>query len=368
MTLPVAAACRNALAAYADACKTPGDERTLDQRMADSFADLILRPGLNGPVQIALTLVAGIDSMTGGDEPAELDGHPIPAELARQLAHVLGLLPRPEADRGPRDRPRRRCRQHGRHGRPGRDRGRPDRRRPGRSQSGRSQSGRRRPGRGARAGRDGHVRRLQPGSRPRAPDRRPAGRTAAAALHHRHRAGPPPADRHRRGAHRPPARPHRRRRPPDRRHLRPHPLPHRQHPCTHPPTGPALGPPPPSPGYRPSDPLDRFVRARDRRCRFPGCRATAIRCDLDHNTPWPTGTTSADNLCCLCRHHHRLSHQAPGWTMHRLPDGGLQWTTPGGQTITTHPTPYGTDDLPPPVQPLEQAAHTGVDGDDPPPF
>jgi hypothetical protein len=99
------------------------------------------------------------------------------------------------------------------------------------------------------------------------------------------------------------------------------------------------------------------VRARDRRCRFPGCRTRADRCDLDHNTPWPAGATGCDNLCCLCRHHHRLSHQAPGWTMRRLPDGGLAWTTPGGQPITTRPPRYGTDDdLPPPGrQPGDQA-------------
>jgi hypothetical protein len=158
-------------------------------------------------------------------------------------------------------------------------------------------------------------------------------------------------------------------------------------PCTHPPRGPGLGPPPDSPGYSPSDPLARFVRARDRRCRFPGCRAAAIRCDLDHNRPWPAGATGAGNLCCLCRHHHRLSHQAPGWTMRRLPDGGLAWTTPGGQTITTHPPRYGTDDdLPPPTHrhrarpvpispPLTAVERVlgrplppGVIDDDPPPF
>jgi hypothetical protein len=128
--------------------------------------------------------------------------------------------------------------------------------------------------------------------------------------------------------------------------------------CTHPPAGPGLGPPPNSAGYTPAAELDRFVRPRDRRCRFPGCRADAVRCDLDHNRPWSAGATSETNLCCLCRHHHRLSHQATGWTMHRLLDGGLQWTTPGGHTITTHPPGYGTDDdLPPPGRlPVLQAS------------
>jgi hypothetical protein len=34
--------------------------------------------------------------------------------------------------------------------------------------------------------------------------------------------------------------------------------------------------------------------------------------------------------------------------MHRLIDGGLRWTTPGGHSSTTHPIGYPSDDDPPP--------------------
>ncbi|MGY1772990.1 HNH endonuclease signature motif containing protein [Blastococcus sp. SYSU D00813] len=108
--------------------------------------------------------------------------------------------------------------------------------------------------------------------------------------------------------------------------------------------GTGLGPPPETDGYRPSAPLDRFVRLRDRRCRFPGCRARARRSDLDHRTPHPLGPTSHHDLESLCEHHHRLSHQAPGWQLSGSGDGGLVWTLPGGATLTTVPPRFGADD------------------------
>ena len=132
------------------------------------------------------------------------------------------------------------------------------------------------------------------------------------------------------------------------------------------PTGEPVGPPPDSPGYRPRAALARFVRLRDRRCRFPGCRAPARRCHLDHQRPYPHGPTSHTNLCCLCEHHHRLSHQAPGRRMLPAGDGGIAWHTPGGHVVVTHPPRFGADDdLPPPAAPDPPPA---APDDDPPPF
>jgi hypothetical protein len=118
--------------------------------------------------------------------------------------------------------------------------------------------------------------------------------------------------------------------------------------------GRALGPPPPTDAYTPTEALKRFVQHRDRRCRFPGCRRPGKSCDIHHLTRWPLGETSAENLCCLCRHHHRLVHQAPGWQLDALPDGALRFTTPTGQVLVTRPAGFADDGDPPP-------------GDDPPP-
>lgn len=112
--------------------------------------------------------------------------------------------------------------------------------------------------------------------------------------------------------------------------------------CDHDLTGrPGLGPPRPGSGYRPGATLDRFVRARDRRCRFPGCRQRVPRGgELDHDRPWPGGTTSAGNLVGYCTGHHRGKHQAAGWRHELARDGTLTVTTPTGLVATTTPPPY----------------------------
>jgi hypothetical protein len=104
---------------------------------------------------------------------------------------------------------------------------------------------------------------------------------------------------------------------------------------------PGLSAPGPTDGYRPTAELDRFVRARDRRCRFPGCGRRVPRGgELDHDRPYPVGPTSAANLAGYCTTHHRGKHQAPGWG-HRLDaDGTLTVTTPTGLVAVTTPPPY----------------------------
>ena len=88
--------------------------------------------------------------------------------------------------------------------------------------------------------------------------------------------------------------------------------------------------------YRPSTRMAKRIRARDRRCRFPGCSIAAVFCDLDHVRPWPHGRTRDDNLLCLCRRHHRVK-QRPGWQVTLTPDAIATWTDPTGRTRTTHP-------------------------------
>jgi hypothetical protein len=122
---------------------------------------------------------------------------------------------------------------------------------------------------------------------------------------------------------------------------------------------PVLDRPPPADRYAATPGQRRFAKVRDRTCRHPGCANKAGWADLDHVVPHAAGgETACDNLCCLCRRHHRLKTHATGWRFTMTADGVLTVTTPSGVTRTTRPPglhhPPGWSVSPP--------------DDDPPPF
>ncbi|MDK3258700.1 HNH endonuclease signature motif containing protein [Blastococcus capsensis] len=384
LPLPAAAAIYRSLEAYAEQARVDGDERTKQQRMADCLQDLVLRPGEYGmpPVTIALTLVATLETMLGGGEPGQVEGHLVPAEMVRELGYAFGLMPRPEpqldeleqepateanvtdlAATGARIRP------------PGVDG--PDADLPDVGSSDATPPPARPPDADRAPAPPGDPASPPPAgesSTARAPGTTPvADRTltewlALAAARHEVavREGLAGAARAIRdgvwtdgelrsvldlgaliGL----------------RDVSGTGLAHRPHiaivdqlrgslvaltDAAAVRRGEALGPPPETVGYTPGAELDRFVRLRDRRCRFPGCRARARTCDLDHRKEWPAGPTAHHNLCCQCEHHHRLKHQAPGWSFDEADDGGLAITMPNGEVLLSHAPRFGTDlDLPP---------------------
>ncbi|WP_460683072.1 HNH endonuclease signature motif containing protein [Modestobacter lapidis] len=128
---------------------------------------------------------------------------------------------------------------------------------------------------------------------------------------------------------------------------------------------PVLDRPPRVDRYTPTPAQRRYVRARDRTCRHPGCRRPAARTDLDHVVPHGAGgPTDCANLCCLCRRHHRLKTHAPGWRFTMTPDGILSVTTPSGVTRTTRPPGHR---LPDDLVLIRTGGPPAAD-DDPPPF
>lgn len=87
--------------------------------------------------------------------------------------------------------------------------------------------------------------------------------------------------------------------------------------------------------YSPPQALIDFLIARDRTCRFPGCRKSAALSDLDHAQSWEEGgTTSLDNLGALCRRHHLLKTHG-GWNIESRADGSCTWTSPLGKIYQT---------------------------------
>jgi hypothetical protein len=84
--------------------------------------------------------------------------------------------------------------------------------------------------------------------------------------------------------------------------------------------------------YRPPQALRDYVIARDRCCRFPGCRRRSDSCDIDHVCPAgkPGGKTASCNCCTLCRRHHRMKTHG-GWQLELHEDGAVTWTAPNGR-------------------------------------
>jgi hypothetical protein len=76
-----------------------------------------------------------------------------------------------------------------------------------------------------------------------------------------------------------------------------------------------------SPGQR------RALFARDGGCCFPGCTRPASWCQSHHVLRWEDdGHTLIDNLCLLCRYHHR-EFEPRGWQV-RMRAGVPEWIPP----------------------------------------
>jgi hypothetical protein len=98
--------------------------------------------------------------------------------------------------------------------------------------------------------------------------------------------------------------------------------------------------------YRPSERLQRFVRARDQRCSFPGCGRRAESCEIDHVRNFGTGPrdgkTVRRNLGPLCRQHHNAKTHGL-WHLDRDPVSGRKtWTSPLGRSYVKESAPLRT--------------------------
>ena len=119
--------------------------------------------------------------------------------------------------------------------------------------------------------------------------------------------------------------------------------------------------------------LQRWLRARDGTCRFPGCRTNALISEIDHTTPWSRGgVTDHDNLEHLCRRHHMFKTRG-FWKARQHSPGIIEWVSPGGRVYRTEPHLHlapssGTDPVFPPTGTPVDVPNPSDYGDDPPPF
>jgi hypothetical protein len=78
--------------------------------------------------------------------------------------------------------------------------------------------------------------------------------------------------------------------------------------------------------------LRRFLKARDKGCRFPGCTNTR-HVDAHHIQHWANGgETKPSNLVSLCSFHHHKVHEG-GMEVQMLDDGAVRFARPDGTTL-----------------------------------
>jgi len=96
-----------------------------------------------------------------------------------------------------------------------------------------------------------------------------------------------------------------------------------------------------------------YVKARDRRCRFPGCRRPARRAQLDHTHEHQHGGPSIPpNLGVLCWRHHTVKTEGL-WKLKQPDEGTFVWTSPLGQTYLIEPENLDEDEDFGPINPAD---------------
>ncbi|WP_345800424.1 DUF222 domain-containing protein [Microbacterium sp. AZCO] len=87
--------------------------------------------------------------------------------------------------------------------------------------------------------------------------------------------------------------------------------------------------------------LQRWVRATQSTCVFPGCCRLARECDLDHRLDWQYGgATNGTNLDPACTHHHMVKH-GTRWRSDRCPESNVTWwVSPTGLRCAADPPPF----------------------------
>lgn len=83
--------------------------------------------------------------------------------------------------------------------------------------------------------------------------------------------------------------------------------------------------------YPPPQAMVDFVVTRDATCILRGCSRPARHCDLDHRVEFSHGgSTSSENLACLCERHHTMKHKG-GWRLVTTRFGDLVFISAAGR-------------------------------------